>query len=300
MLLQLDNTLHRLLTSRVPGLTQPEQVRFQPPNADWRTHVGSLGTRLGLNVYLVDLRENRRLRSNQRVRTFVNGMVREEPAPPRMDCHYLISAWSPTAITQQLDPTPDEHQLLYETTAALLDASPLNAARIYAPQLPTPVWPADYQRFIDHDLPTAVLPVEGFVKLAEFWGSMGQPQPWRPAAYLVVTVPVLSRRPAFEGPMVTTIRTDFGRPGAIDEPLYIIGGSVRTATGAPVPQAWLRLENALGVTLLTATADATGRFLLSGLAPGAYTLRFASPIHVAQSEPISVPSPSGEYELQFP
>lgn len=300
MLLQLDNTLRQLLTTRVPGISQAAQVRFQAPNADWRTYVSALDPLLGLNVYLVDMRENRALRSNQRVRTFANGTVRDEPAPPRMDCHFLLSAWSPAAATQQVDPTPEEHQLLYEVTAALLDFSPLNAAEVYGPMAPNPAWPADFQRFFDDDLPTTVLPVEGFVKLAEFWGTMDQPQPWRPAVYLVVTVPVLPRRPAIEGPAVTTIRTDFGRPGALDEQRYLVGGAVRDALGTPVPLAWLRLETAAGIELLTTTADSAGAFRIAGLAPGAYTLRFASPQHGAQSRAIAVPSPSGEYDLVFP
>jgi hypothetical protein len=33
--------------------------------------------------------------ANERERRFDNGMVFEDPAPARLDCHYLISAWSP-------------------------------------------------------------------------------------------------------------------------------------------------------------------------------------------------------------
>ena len=53
------------------------------------------------NVYLVDLSENRKFRSNERVRNFSNGVVTEEPAPVRMDFHYLVSAWSPAAVSRR-------------------------------------------------------------------------------------------------------------------------------------------------------------------------------------------------------
>jgi hypothetical protein len=69
---------------------QPEPVRFQPPDDDWRTAVTNLQVNgqpaNALNVYLVDLRENRELRSNERRRSVTNGIVSDEPAPTRIDC----------------------------------------------------------------------------------------------------------------------------------------------------------------------------------------------------------------------
>ena len=61
-----------------------------------------------LNVYLVDLRENRQLRSNERVREAKRHRQRNTSAR-RVDCHYLITAWSPAVITPAVEPTLDEH-----------------------------------------------------------------------------------------------------------------------------------------------------------------------------------------------
>ena len=97
MLNLLDILLRGLFIASVPGITTDAQVGFQPPNDDWHTYVSNLGTQLALNVYLIDLREDRKLRMNDRVRTVQNGTVSETPASIKMDCHYLISAWSPAS-----------------------------------------------------------------------------------------------------------------------------------------------------------------------------------------------------------
>src|SRR5689334_3245941 len=105
MLNLLDNLLRAILMDGVPALQevqqgQPpaavseDQVRFEPPDDQWRNYVRNTIQRNAFNVYLIDLRENRKLRSNERVRTFDQGFVYETPIPVRLDCHYLISAYS--------------------------------------------------------------------------------------------------------------------------------------------------------------------------------------------------------------
>ena len=68
MIDQLDILLRKLITSTVAGFASDDQVRFQPPDDDWRTYVKTLSIAgqpaNALNFYLVDLRENRKLRSN--------------------------------------------------------------------------------------------------------------------------------------------------------------------------------------------------------------------------------------------
>ena len=85
-----------------------------------------------LNVYLADLRENRKLRSNERERTTVGQDVFETPPARRVDCHYLISAWSPVAVSTAIDPTLDEHALLAEAARVLGAHDELDPVAIYA------------------------------------------------------------------------------------------------------------------------------------------------------------------------
>src|SRR5260370_3716858 len=128
----LDNVLRHLFLAQVPGLMTESQVRFQPPDDRWRAAVANL-TAAALNVYLVELRENRGLRSNERVRQIDNGVSTFTVAPPRVDCHYLLSAWSPAQDAPGVEPTLDEHNLIYQTTAGLLNVRSLVPRAVDAP-----------------------------------------------------------------------------------------------------------------------------------------------------------------------
>src|SRR5260370_4912226 len=119
----LDDMLRQLFRNTISDITAASQVSFEPPDDDFRSQVKTNG-KLALNVYLADLRENRVLRSNERGRIFQNGIVSEIQAPRRVDCHYLISAWRPATASGAVEPTEDEHLLLYKTTTARMDAQP--------------------------------------------------------------------------------------------------------------------------------------------------------------------------------
>lgn len=295
MIGDLDIVLRRLLADNVPGIVSDLQVRFEPPNASWRDYVSDLSDNgapeLGLNVYLVDLREHRELRTNERDHTFVNGYALEERAPTRVECHYVISAWDSAPHSVQVQPTPAEHALLSDALAVLLENEPINADRVLSG---APL--AGLDPLIQHaDLPTEIVPPSGFTKLAEFWGAMGTTIPWRPVVYLIVTIPI-ARRPRFGGPMVTTLLTDF-EPG---ERLVAIGGHVRDGDGDPIPGAWVRLETPAGVAVQTAGTNGLGRFTFVGLSPEQYLLRARAPGLQEQSRQITVPEPSGEYDIGLP
>src|SRR5438093_8648628 len=69
---------------------------FTVPDDVWRTKVSSgLGDRL--NIYLYDVRENRDFRRPEwDVQTLSDGSAVRSQPPVYLDCHYLISAWSPS------------------------------------------------------------------------------------------------------------------------------------------------------------------------------------------------------------
>jgi hypothetical protein len=70
MINYLNNMLRHLFMAQIDQITDEAQVRFQPPDEDWRTYVSNLTVNgqsvNALNVYLFDLRENRKRHSSLR------------------------------------------------------------------------------------------------------------------------------------------------------------------------------------------------------------------------------------------
>jgi hypothetical protein len=304
MLARFDVLLRDLLRARVAGITSDAQVGFQPPDETWRNEVVTLN-RSAINVYLVDLRENRRLRTNARERVpgvSADGAVVEEPSPVRMDCHYLLTAWSPATVTPAVEPALDEHALLYDAAVALVREAPLNPSRVYAPGAAALLgWPARYR---DVELPTVVLPVEGFGRLSDFWTTMGQNTRWKPAVHLVATLPLdLSLEVA--GPMVTTRFAEYrvtGVPETAETLLQVGGHVVRATVGGdqPVAGAQVQIETIAGVAVRRGASDTRGRFTFERLRAGQYRLRTTAADVGTLARVVDVPSETGEYDLRFP
>jgi hypothetical protein len=309
MIQLLDNMLRQILIDQIAELTDEAQVRFQPPDQDWRTYVSNLvvagNPANAVNIYLADLRENRKLRSNERIRTIENGIVNEEPSPVRIDLHYLISSWSPAAVSPAIEPSLDEHALLYQVIAAVTQSESLNPTRVYpAGSAALNAWP---EAFRNVELPTTVAPVDGFNKLAEFWSGMGQGSLWRPALYLIVTVPVaLAIQVA--GPMVTTSITEYRITGHPEtgEVWIDIGGHVRDSThplpdGSPaaVEGAWAELLTLANERLQLVRTNALGRFRFNDLHRGQYQIHVSAAGLGVLNRNVDVPSLTGEYDLEF-
>jgi hypothetical protein len=302
MLDYIDNMLRQLFITQVPLITSPLQVRFQPPDDAWRTEVSTLG-KPALNVYMIELKENREVHSCGRTRVTNGGVVSETPLPRYVDVHYLITAWDYSGPPSPgVEPTVVEHELLWGVIAALMDADPLTPQKIYAPSQLPGGFPA---LIADAEIPTVTIPHDGFGKHAEFWGTMpGHNHPWRPAVVLILTLPVTL--PVVEvSPMVTTRITEYPFPaGSGEVDLWAeIGGTVYNATVSPpvpVSGAWVALVNTTGVQMANTTTDSNGRFFFNQIRPGNYQLQFISTsFPAAPPRNITVPSPTGEYNLKF-
>jgi hypothetical protein len=183
----LNEILRQLFVSRIKDIADSSQVSFELPDEEFRSQVKTLGQNV-LNLSLVDLRENRTLA--RKAPKSWGPAAEERPDQRRVDCHYLISAWSPAA--RSVEPCMDEHALLYKALAALMEAEPLVARRIYGSK---PL-PANFPQMLrSAELPIVVLPVERFPKTAEFW-TAARGVRWKPTIHLVVTLPVLSDQAA--------------------------------------------------------------------------------------------------------
>ena len=102
----LNETLrHLFLTGLSQDLTEDSQISFELPDEEFRNQVKTLGKN-ALNVCLVDLRENRSACAADSPRTTAGPGPQPALARRRIDCHYLISAWSPAI--KSVEPTLDE------------------------------------------------------------------------------------------------------------------------------------------------------------------------------------------------
>jgi hypothetical protein len=300
--------LRKLLRDNVAALTDDLQVRFEAPDQDWVDYLGDLSQAgapvLGVDCCLVEVKESAELRSNEWVESEHDGLVFADPPPMRIECTYLITAWDSATINESFEPGMDEHNLLYNVLACLASAQPINASRIYPAGSAELLAIPDAIRSVD--LPTRVVPAEGYARLGEFWQSMGTQIRWRPTVELVVTLPVLIPH-EITGPLVHTEFAHYGlNGGPIHETRMTIGVEVlhkddpKPGELAPVPSALVRLERS-GLRIREGIADSAGRLVLSDVAAGTYTLHaWAEGLGHVQTPPIAVPSGSGDYRVTFP
>lgn len=295
MLELLDTLLHDTLKAGVKSLglsPLDEQLSSSPPNEKWRQqHTNP--SRPALSVYLVELRENLRLRSNERVERQPPAARGLHRAPYRLDCHYLISAFVFAEPDSDPPTTQREHTMLYQATAALTAARPLIPSRHYSPGSPKlTAWP---EAFRDHEMFMDINPAAGFSKLSEFWASLsGTDHPWRPVVHVVITVPVELVDIAL-APIVTR-RTTAYQQGSARESFTEIGGVVLDAKKRTVPGASIVLTDINDGEVARTTAGEDGKYTLRLEPPG--EVLYAAAFSLGRTPPINVQQVD-DYTLQF-
>ena len=181
MLHLLDETLEAFLRDVVPLPARDVDIAFDAPDGEWSA---ALSTRPTVDLYLWDIRPNLAEREYGEV-------IIEEPDGrryrrdplPRVDCRYLVTAWT--------SEVRDEHSLLGDVLNALL----LN-----------PVIRTDHLRggFTEvRPLPTLRLRSGDGSENSDFWSALGGQL--KPGLDLVVTVTVDAAMRAVAGPPTETI-----------------------------------------------------------------------------------------------
>lgn len=127
----LDETLEEFLRAEVPLSARQVDVSFEAPDSEWGAGV----TKPTVNLFLWDIRVNGE--ESQAGTELVDGedgkRFRQRPRP-RVDCRYLVTAW--TTEVQ------DEHQLLGAVLTTLLGHREIAAEHLqgaYAPVRPLPI-----------------------------------------------------------------------------------------------------------------------------------------------------------------
>jgi hypothetical protein len=272
MLHEVTESLEAFL--KQPGLAPPLRdaaIRFDRPTDPYALDQTTV------NLFLYEVRENLELRSNESVMRRVGGQTLVEPPPYRANCMYLVTAW-PVGGTDQ---PKQEHQLLGQVLQ-LIAGAPVIPQVFLTPGL----------QLQEPPLPMLVVQPDGVRNPAEFWAAIGN----RIKASLLVSVTVSLKAfdtATYPSVISSEIRLKSPAGAVLDSPFLRIGGVVRDAASAPVVNAGVRLVER-GRSTLT---DAEGKFSLSAIPPGSFTLRVTAGA-VTQDRAIVVPAPAlGGYDV---
>jgi hypothetical protein len=116
MIDDLDRTLDKLLRHELPSaIVDQVSISFATPDNEFPPPSVTLPA---IDLFLYDIRENTELRNTQwNTERQLNGTATRTRSPIRVDCSYLITAWSSDSSNARAF---DEHRLLSETMRALL------------------------------------------------------------------------------------------------------------------------------------------------------------------------------------
>jgi hypothetical protein len=278
MFQDLDLTLRKLLDdTTVPPSMAGIDVSFKTPD---KAFVFNQAT---VDLFLYGVHENRVLRDPVPIVEPVAGVFVRRTPPLRVDCDYLVTAWSKK---QDAAGVEEEHLILAKALTKL--------SRF-------PLIPPIY---LQNSLVGQPFPVQMWTgqsddskSLGEFWSALGMPP--RSSFHLMVTISMDLQVSVPEGPPVVTKELvldgdlDPATPG---EPVFGIGGVVRDAlTTAVITGATVTLDGARSTT-----TDAEGRFRFSGLGAGSHALTAAAPGFTSDSRPITVPAAAiNDYDIDL-
>lgn len=255
----LDKVIDKVLDTGWVGSPKPTRS-FEVPDENFSRDL----TGLTLNIYLVEIRENKDFRraSWDSVEQPDGRFVLSQP-PAYYDCHYLISAWSQVQASGLASPTAEEHAAL---GGALLV---LNRNPDVVPS--TITVSGGGQVFQQAHIYLSAGPPETPRVVNDFWSTMKQP--WRPTISLIATAPLDYSQDLFPAPPLVTlvVRTGFIDAAAetFDESIEIGGFVLQDSDGKPILGADV-LRIATGEQVKT---DSQGRFIFAGLSPGKHRLR---------------------------
>jgi hypothetical protein len=271
MFQDLDATLKTILDdASAPLELRNADVIFEPPDKSFAPGQATV------NLFLYEVKENRELRDPVPIIDTVAGVFVRRKPPLRVDCSYLVTAWSNQIGANKI---VEEHRLL-SLALAWLSRFPTIPTTFFQGSLIGQPFPP----------PTLVAQLDGGKSVAEFWSALGIAP--RPSFNLIATIALDLQVQTPEGPPVVTKEIEIKRkmPPGVPEPTldvtYEIGGRIGDAnTLAAIANAQVKLLE-LEREVVT---DQEGHFRFADLAAGNYTLRAAAVGYISQTKAIVVP-----------
>jgi hypothetical protein len=209
MLNLLDESLEEFLRATVPLPKREIDVSFAAPDKDWSARV----SRPTINCYLWDVRRNviDREMGLETIRD-ANGRPQRRAPLPRVDCRYLVTAWT-TDIG-------DEHALLGAALSALLLHTEIEPQYLHAA----------YREVVP--IPSIEVGAGDGRDNSDFWSALGGQL--KPGLDVTVTATIDSSLLVPVGPPVERF-TIIAKPGEADaEQRLFVGGRLEDAEGALV------------------------------------------------------------------
>jgi hypothetical protein len=286
MFRDLDSTLRQLLNDPLmasPALSMPlpellnADKSFATPD---NTFTPAQPT---VDLFLYETKENRELRDPVPIIERSGTTYIRKTPPIRMDCSYIVTTWSPAVGAARV---AEEHRLLAQGILWLSRFPTIPAVYLQGTLI--------NQAF---SIPMYVAQLDPNKNAGEFWDALNIAP--RPAFYLTATI-AMDLGIELEGFVVTTAlslyETQHEESAAIDEWINL-GGSVRTNTGGPVSDAWVRLEP-IGKVVMT---NDEGRFVFLKVKRGQnYKIRVRARGLGEQARDVDAPSLTGDYDVAFP
>jgi hypothetical protein len=192
MIDDLDRTVEQLLRTELPPtIVDQVGISFAAPDSEFPPASVTLPA---VDLFLYDIRENMELRNMQWiVDQQMNGTAIRRRAPVRVDCSYMITAWSSESSPAR---ALDEHRLLSEVLKVL----------IRHPTIPEVLLQGSL-RGQEPPLPSSTLQPGRLQSVGEFWQALGG----KPKAALnyTVTIGIVADAPVETETVVTEKRLAF-------------------------------------------------------------------------------------------
>lgn len=284
MIDDLDEALRDLLIRDMPISSNEIDIAFDQPTRDWASRL----SRPTLNIFMHDVRENNKLRTQQPyLSSTVSGVSATMSASPvRLDVHYMVTAWAN-------DPS-DEHRLLGRMLMVLYRYKAL---------------PEEFQYGVldeqEYEILMKVAQYDQRDVRREIWSMLDNEM--RPIVDLTMTL-AIEPYADWTVPLVRETSVSFGQMdpyglnnsnnGNLNSSGLVIGDQFHSVTGmvhSTFPLEHLSVQ--LQELAVPVTVAPNGRYSIMNLRPGSYTLE----VWTGQGEPsqhvIEVPSNPAEYDI---
>jgi uncharacterized protein DUF4255/carboxypeptidase family protein len=232
-----------------------------------------------INLFLYDVRENADLRSNEQIVEKKNGQAIVHPAPMRVSCCYLVTAWVPG---QSSEASVLREQLMLSQALRALARFP-----IIPESLVSGTGLADQ----DPLLPMITAQADNSKSSSEFWASVGNKIRASINVNVTISIPALDDQDEF------LVKNKFTSvvpgQGPDQDNVLAIGGRVLSGPGSGIEAALVDVTDAG----LSTTTDSDGRFSFSRVPAGTHTFRVVAVGFVPETQTVVVPGRPEDYEI---